>query len=156
MVLNANLGIPTNRHLWSIAIGGDDLIWTSGEGEIRKINIPKAKTGGYDSAQEEDMYLLLRGPHMAPLTSYHTDGTSPTNLLGLGIILLVSRKEGRMVHCSAYCPIGTIVNLTRALYKGKTLVDVKEGFFGLAFDASPDQGGKGKLRYWRDSVEVGR
>ena len=32
---------------------------------------------------------------------------------GLGIILLVSRKEGRMVHCTAYCPIGTIVNLTR-------------------------------------------
>ncbi len=31
---------------------------------------------------------------------------------GLGIILLVSRRQGRMVHCTAYCPIGTIVNLT--------------------------------------------
>lgn len=34
-------------------------------------------------------------------------------IIGLGLILLVSRKEGRMVHCTAYCPIGTIVNLGR-------------------------------------------
>lgn len=34
-------------------------------------------------------------------------------IVGLGIILLISRKEGRMVHCTAFCPIGTIVNLTR-------------------------------------------
>jgi ferredoxin-type protein NapH len=34
-------------------------------------------------------------------------------VIGLGLILLVSRKEGRMVHCTAYCPIGTIVNLGR-------------------------------------------
>ncbi len=48
----------------------------------------------------------------------------------------------------------TIVNLTKALYAQQVLVDVEEGFFGLAFDASPDQGGKGKLRYWRDSARV--
>ena len=34
-------------------------------------------------------------------------------VIGLGMILLLSRKEGRMVHCTAYCPIGTIVNLGR-------------------------------------------
>jgi ferredoxin len=34
-------------------------------------------------------------------------------IVGLGIILLISRKEGRMVHCTAFCPIGTIVNLAR-------------------------------------------
>ncbi len=65
-----------------------------------------------------------------------------------GDFLFASLESGRLDY--------TIVNLTKALYKGKILVDVKEGFFGLAFDASPDQGGKGKLRYWRDSVEVGR
>lgn len=32
-------------------------------------------------------------------------------IAGLGIILLVSRKAKTMVHCTAYCPIGTIVNL---------------------------------------------
>lgn len=50
----------------------------------------------------------------------------------------------------------TIVNLTRALYAQQILVDVEEAFFGLAFDASPDQGGKGKLRYWRDTARVRR
>lgn len=34
-------------------------------------------------------------------------------VIGLALILLVSRREGRMVHCTAYCPIGTIVNLGR-------------------------------------------
>ena len=34
-------------------------------------------------------------------------------IVGLGLIFLVSRRQGRMVHCTAYCPIGTIVNLTR-------------------------------------------
>jgi len=32
-------------------------------------------------------------------------------VIGLGLIVLISRKEGRMVHCTAYCPIGSIVNL---------------------------------------------
>ncbi len=50
----------------------------------------------------------------------------------------------------------TIVNLTKALYGQQLLVDVQEAFFGLAFDASPDQGGKGKLRYWRDTTRVER
>ncbi len=48
----------------------------------------------------------------------------------------------------------TIVNLTKAVFRNHPLVDVKEAFFGLAFDASPDQGGKGKLRYWRDSLTL--
>jgi NAD-dependent dihydropyrimidine dehydrogenase PreA subunit len=34
-------------------------------------------------------------------------------LTGLGVILLISRREGRMVHCTAYCPIETVVNLAR-------------------------------------------
>jgi hypothetical protein len=46
----------------------------------------------------------------------------------------------------------TVVNLTKAVFQGRVLVDVEEAFFGLAYDGSPDQGGKGKLRYWRDSA----
>lgn len=34
-------------------------------------------------------------------------------VIGLGIILFISRKQGKMVHCVVYCPIGTIVNYTR-------------------------------------------
>ena len=48
----------------------------------------------------------------------------------------------------------TIVNLTRALYKGKALVEGGEALFGLGYDARPDRGGLGKLRYWRDKVVV--
>jgi hypothetical protein len=48
----------------------------------------------------------------------------------------------------------TIVNLTRALYKGKALVERGEALFGLGYDAKPDRGGLGKLRYWRDKVVV--
>lgn len=43
--------------------------------------------------------------------------------VGLGLILLVSRKEGRMVHCTAFCPIGTIVNLTRFVNPFRLTID---------------------------------
>jgi hypothetical protein len=48
----------------------------------------------------------------------------------------------------------TIVNLTRAVYGGKTLVEGGEANFGLGYDAKPDRGGVGKLRYWRDKAAV--
>ena len=44
-------------------------------------------------------------------------------LTGLGIILMVSRKQGRMVHCSAYCPVGTVVNLTRFVNPFRMYID---------------------------------
>ncbi len=48
----------------------------------------------------------------------------------------------------------TIVNLTKALFRGKTLFAAEDSVFGLAFDASPDQAGVGKLRYWRDKTVI--
>jgi hypothetical protein len=48
----------------------------------------------------------------------------------------------------------TIVNLTKALFRGEPLVEAKESLYGLAFDGSPDQGGTGKMRYWRDETTV--
>lgn len=50
----------------------------------------------------------------------------------------------------------TIVNLTRASYQGRKLIDVEDGFYGLAFDASPDQGGEGKMRYWSATMPLVR
>jgi len=44
-------------------------------------------------------------------------------LTGLGVILLVSRKEGRMVHCTAFCPVGTVVNLTRYINPFRMYID---------------------------------
>jgi hypothetical protein len=43
----------------------------------------------------------------------------------------------------------TIVNLTKALYAGRTLIEAGEGQYGLGYDAKPDRGGLGKMRYWR-------
>jgi hypothetical protein len=48
----------------------------------------------------------------------------------------------------------TIVNVTKALYGKKVLFEAKPSFFGLAFDASPDSPGIGKVRYWRDEVNL--
>jgi len=44
-------------------------------------------------------------------------------LIGLGMILLISRREGRMVHCTAYCPVGTVVNLTRFVNPFRMYID---------------------------------
>ncbi|MCX6560630.1 MAG: hypothetical protein NTZ26_08945 [Candidatus Aminicenantes bacterium] len=48
----------------------------------------------------------------------------------------------------------TIVNLTKALYKGKLLIENKPWNSGLAYDGSPDSPERGKLRYWRDVVKT--
>jgi hypothetical protein len=48
----------------------------------------------------------------------------------------------------------TIVNLTKALYEGRPLVEAGEGQYGLGYDAKPDRGGVGKMRYWRDKAAL--
>ena len=48
----------------------------------------------------------------------------------------------------------TIVNLTKAAFHERILVEAKPSLFGLAFDGSPDGPGIGKMRYWRDEVEI--
>ena len=63
-----------------------------------------------------------------------------------GDLVFAAEAAGRLSY--------TIVNLTKALYKGAPLVEAKESLYGLAFDASPDQSGTGKLRYWRDDTAL--
>jgi hypothetical protein len=48
----------------------------------------------------------------------------------------------------------TIVNLTKALFRGAPLIEARDAVCGLAFDGSPDKGGLGKFRYWRDTAVV--
>lgn len=48
----------------------------------------------------------------------------------------------------------TVVNLTRVLYGDQLLYEGKSSFFGLAFDASPETRGVGKMRYWRGRAEI--
>ncbi len=63
-----------------------------------------------------------------------------------GDFLYASLKDSRLSY--------TIVNLTKVFFKNKMLFQAKSSFYGLAFDASPDKGGLGKLRYWRDEVDT--
>ena len=60
---------------------------------------------------------------------------------------LFAIKEGNKLSYTA-------VNLTKIKYKDKWLLDPKPALFGLAFDGSPDAPGVGKLRYWRDEIEI--
>lgn len=65
--------------------------------------------------------LVLRWMQVPTLTS--TLLAIGFGLVGLGLILTVSRKEGRMVHCTAYCPIGTLVNLGRYVNPMRLQID---------------------------------
>ena len=65
-----------------------------------------------------------------------------------GDFLFASLKNSKIAY--------TIVNLTKAFFKGKPLFEAKSSFYGLAFDASPYTGGLGKLRYWKDEVDINR
>ena len=60
---------------------------------------------------------------------------------------LFAMREGNKLNYTA-------VNLTKIKFKDQWLLDPKPAQFGLAFDGSPDAPGVGKLRYWRDEVEV--
>jgi ferredoxin-type protein NapH len=44
---------------------------------------------------------------------------------GITVMLLFSRKQRKMVHCTLYCPIGTIVNLTRFVSPFRMYIDNK-------------------------------
>jgi hypothetical protein len=65
-----------------------------------------------------------------------------------GDFLFASLKNSKLAY--------TIVNLTKAFFKDKPLYEAKSSFYGLAFDASPYTGGLGKLRYWKDEVDINR
>jgi len=63
-----------------------------------------------------------------------------------GDFLFASRRDSRLAY--------TIVNLTRALFEGRPLCEAGTSYYGLAFDGSPDRGGRGRLRYWRDEADL--
>lgn len=65
--------------------------------------------------------ILLRWMEVPVLTATLLAGGF--GIVGLILILVISRKEGRMVHCTAYCPIGTVVNLTRFVNPFRMFID---------------------------------
>jgi hypothetical protein len=63
-----------------------------------------------------------------------------------GDFVFIDRRPERLNY--------TIVNLTRALYGRQILYEAQPSYFGLAFDASPDTTGVGKVRYWRATADI--
>ncbi len=63
-----------------------------------------------------------------------------------GDFLFASLSGGRIDY--------TAVNLTRIFYRGRLLKESNPWMSGLAFDGSPNGSEQGKLRYWRESVEI--
>lgn len=44
-------------------------------------------------------------------------------LAGIGVMVLFSRKKKKMVHCTLYCPIGTVVNLAKPVNPFRMYID---------------------------------
>ncbi len=65
--------------------------------------------------------LLLRWLNVSWFASAIAGGLF--GLIGLGIIIFISRRKGKMVHCVMYCPIGTVVNYTRFINPFRMYID---------------------------------
>ena len=65
--------------------------------------------------------LILRFFGFDPLVSILAGITF--GVVGLIIILFISRKKGRMVHCIAYCPVGTLVGYLKYLNPMRIRID---------------------------------
>lgn len=46
-------------------------------------------------------------------------------ILGIVVIIFFSRKQKRMVHCSTFCPVGTVVNYLRIINPFRMYIDNK-------------------------------
>lgn len=46
-------------------------------------------------------------------------------LIGIGVMIFFSRKQGRMIHCTLYCPIGSVVNVLKYANPFRMYIDDK-------------------------------
>ena len=67
------------------------------------------------------MALILRWFKVSPLIS--TLIAAAFGLTGIAIIIAISRKYGKMVHCVMFCPVGTVVNLLRHVNPFRMYID---------------------------------
>jgi polyferredoxin len=65
--------------------------------------------------------LLLRWMHVSWLWAAVLGASF--GVIGLFIMLIVSRKQGKMVHCTTYCPIGTVVNYLKYINPFRMYID---------------------------------
>jgi ferredoxin len=65
--------------------------------------------------------IIMRVAGSSFLTAAIAGGTF--GIAGIVIIILLSRKKGKMVHCTVYCPIGTLVNYLRFVNPFRMYID---------------------------------
>lgn len=44
-------------------------------------------------------------------------------LIGIGVMIYYSRRAGKMVHCTLYCPVGTVVNILKPVNPFRLYID---------------------------------
>ena len=95
---------------------------------------------------KNDLRMDMSRDHRRPRYTYDAGRIRLGALETDGDFVFASTRDGRFDY--------TIVNLTRAVRDGVTLVEAGESTFGLGFDGEPDRGGVGKMRYWRDTAAL--
>jgi len=93
-----------------------------------------------------DLRMDMVRDYRRPKYTYESGRISFGEFESNGDFFFTEEKDGQFNY--------TIVNLTKAIYQGEVLFDQAQGFFGLAFDGSPDVSGAGKARYWRGRIEL--
>lgn len=93
----------------------------SGKGKIVKKSISKLpfKTTGLSIVILSALFLRFLN---IPLQIVAVLSIS-FGLIGLIIILFISPKKKKMIHCTLYCPIGTIVNITSKIHPFQMYID---------------------------------
>ncbi len=95
---------------------------------------------------KNDLRMDMRRDYRRPRYTYEAGRVKFGGLETDGDFVFASKRAGALDY--------TIVNLTKVLYNGQKLVEAGQATFGLGYDAEPDRGGVGKLRYWRDKAAV--
>ena len=93
-----------------------------------------------------DLRMDINRDWRRPRYTYEAGRISVGDIETNGDFVFAAESGGRLSY--------TIVNLTKALFRGVPLFEAQESLYGLAFDGSPEQGGTGKLRYWRAEADV--
>ncbi|MFC2097058.1 hypothetical protein ACFLSI_01865 [Bacteroidota bacterium] len=93
-----------------------------------------------------DMRMDMQRDYRRPKYTYESGKIKYKYLETNGDFFYTSLKDNKLSY--------TVVNLTKAKYKGKIIFSQPANFFGLAFDGSSDESGIGKARYWRDEVQL--
>lgn len=65
--------------------------------------------------------IALRLFNVSPLLS--TIIAIAFGVIGIGVMIFFSQKKKKMVHCTLYCPIGTIVNLAKPVNPFRMYID---------------------------------